>query len=221
MGDDLERAGFSRLHHEIGRPDLDSFDPRRRRVAGPCTFGDPPGDDLVRRGLPREDPATAMRHRAGRLQEQKTLLRSRHADATSTSLLHDVIVVFGRFEAEERQPESVLTAALAVAAAGVAAVLREDRHDLRVEIDRPRLAGVGLIAARRHGRPHPAREHHDDQPARTAERPRGKHAHGALLKGNASRREVFEPYCYSSWSGLHLPSDGTNNSRSEPGFSGG
>ena len=45
-------------------------------------------------------------------------------------------MVFGRLKAEQRKPEAVLPAALAVAAATVAAILGEDRHDLADEVDR-------------------------------------------------------------------------------------
>ena len=45
-------------------------------------------------------------------------------------------MVFGRLKAEQRKPEAVLPAALAVAAASVAAILGEDRHDLADEVDR-------------------------------------------------------------------------------------
>ena len=44
-------------------------------------------------------------------------------------------MILGWFESEQRQPEAVLAAALAVAAAAIAAVLGKDWDDLTDEID--------------------------------------------------------------------------------------
>ena len=57
-------------------------------------------------------------------------------DPPAAPFLDERLVVEGRLEAEQAQPEAVLAARLAVAAAGVAAELGEDRHDLVGEVDR-------------------------------------------------------------------------------------
>ena len=71
-----------------------------------------------------------------------------------------MFVVFGRLKAEEREPEAVLAAALAVAAAAVAAVLGEHRDNMAVELDRrvvaeplddQRHAGLGQVGEAGHG----------------------------------------------------------------------
>ena len=57
-------------------------------------------------------------------------------DAPAAGFLDQGGVIELRLEAEQRQLEAVLAARLAVAAAGVAAELGEDRHDLVAEVDR-------------------------------------------------------------------------------------
>ena len=83
------------------------------------------------------DPlAAAVRQAGGRLQQQQALVGSGGEEPAAAAFLHQVLEVFGRLEAEQRQPEAVLAARLAVAAAAVAAVLGEDRRDLVGKVDR-------------------------------------------------------------------------------------
>ena len=66
---------------------------------------------------------------------------------SATSLLHQEFVIVLGIKSQERQLEAVLAAGLAVAAAAVAAELREDRDDLVLEVDR-NLSATALDADR-------------------------------------------------------------------------
>ena len=82
----------------------------------------------------RLPPPWAMR--AGRLEQQQAVSGAAGKSAAAAVFLDQRLVVELRLEAEQRQLEAVLAARLAVAAAGVAAELGEDRHDLVGEVDR-------------------------------------------------------------------------------------
>ena len=70
-------------------------------------------------------------------------LGSGREDPTAPPFLDQRLVVRLRVEPQQAEPEPVLPGGLAVAAPGVAAVLREDRHDLADEVDRPGVGEVG------------------------------------------------------------------------------
>ena len=74
------------------------------------------------------------------LSSSRLLLGRGGEQAAAAAFLHERCVVELGLEAEQRQREAVLAAGLAVAAAGVAAELGEDRHDLVGEVDRQVLA---------------------------------------------------------------------------------
>ena len=71
-------------------------------------------------------------------------------DAPAAHLAGQAVVVAGGVEAEEREAEAVLAPGRAVATAGVAAGLHEDRHHVEPEAERRRLGRV------RHRRPGPS-----------------------------------------------------------------
>ena len=74
---------------------------------------------------------------AGRLGQQQALLGRGREEPAAAAFLDQRLVVELRLEAEQGEPEAVLAARLAVAAAGVAAELGEDRDDLVGEVDGP------------------------------------------------------------------------------------
>ena len=98
--------------------------------------GDPAADALVFVGVGLHALAAAVGHAARRLEQQQALVGHRRVDAPAAGFLHQGVVVHVRLEAEQRDLEAVLPAGLAVAAAGIAPELGEDRHDLVAEIDR-------------------------------------------------------------------------------------
>ena len=80
--------------------------------------------------------AAAVRRLSDRLRQQQALTRRGREDAPASAFLHEeLVIVFGK-ETEQTELEAVLPAGLAVAAAAVAAELRENRHDLVGEVDR-------------------------------------------------------------------------------------
>ena len=99
-----------------------------------------------------------MRHQSGRLLQQQAALRRGGRQPAAAPFFHQMLVIFARLEAQQRQPEAILPAHLAMTAAGIAAELGENRHDLIGEIDR-RIIGEmrdghgdrSLLAARRLG----------------------------------------------------------------------
>ena len=83
-----------------------------------------------------------MRHRAGRLQEEQALVGRCDRNPAAARFLHDELKVLARFKTEQRQRETILSAALAVATAGVAPGFREDGHDLGWKVDRQIAFGI-------------------------------------------------------------------------------
>ncbi len=73
---------------------------------------------------------------AVRLGQQQAGIGRRRKDPPAAPFLHERFVVERRLEAQQAQPESVLTAGLAVASPRVAAQLGENRHHLVGEMDR-------------------------------------------------------------------------------------
>src|SRR5207245_7057225 len=72
-------------------------------------------------------------------------LRSRRKDSPAAVLTHQGLEVERRLEAQEAEPEAVLPAGLAVAAAGVAAQLGKDRNHLVRKVDRPAGGKLGHL----------------------------------------------------------------------------
>ena len=152
---------------------------------------DPAGNQaiFVRVGL--HLPAAAVGRPGRRLAEQEALLGGGGEEPTPTPFLHERLVIERGLEPEQAQPESVLTARLAVAPARVAAELREDRHDLIGEIDRP--TGRELADGDGNGRVERSERHGD---RRRAVAPRRDRARGVdrrdlrvgTLEGRAIRR---------------------------------
>src|SRR5438309_592652 len=87
--------------------------------------------------LLRGGTAAAVGDRAGGLEQQQAVVGGGEEQAPAAALLDQGVVIEGGVEAEQRQFEAVLAQGLAVAAAGVAAELGEDRHHLVTEADRP------------------------------------------------------------------------------------
>ena len=74
-------------------------------------------------------------------QEQAAIGRG-GKDAPAAGFLDDGVVIEDRIEAEQRQLEAVLPAGPAMTAAGVAAMQRQQRHDVVDEMQRPGLVEV-------------------------------------------------------------------------------
>jgi hypothetical protein len=87
--------------------------------------------------------AAAVRGYADRLGEQHALVGRGRKQPPPAAFFHQVLVVFGRLEAQERKFEAILTAGLAMAAAAVAAELGENRRDLIGKVDQGLVAEVG------------------------------------------------------------------------------
>ena len=70
------------------------------------------------------------------LGQQQAPIRGGRKQTPPAAFLDQVLVVFGRLEAQQRELEAVLAAGFAVATAAVAAELGEDGHDLIGKVDR-------------------------------------------------------------------------------------
>ncbi len=88
-----------------------------------------------------------------RLGQQQALLGRGREEPPASPFLDQRLVVERRLEAEQAEPEPVLTARLAVASARVAAELGEDRHDLVGEVDRPPAANSRTVTGTSTSRP--------------------------------------------------------------------
>ena len=70
-----------------------------------------------------------MRHEARAFLQEQALVGGGERQPPGPRFLDQMLVILRRLEAEQRQPEAVLSVGRAVAAAAVAAILREDRDD--------------------------------------------------------------------------------------------
>ena len=133
------------LHQPLARK---HFDARHRGVgllAIRHALLDPPMHQPISGGVDL-DPLTAAVRQPGRgLEQQQALLGGRGKEPAAAPFLHEILVVFCRLKAQQRQTKAVLPARLAVAAAAVAAVLGEERRDLIRKIDRQILNEVGHL----------------------------------------------------------------------------
>src|SRR4029079_5132362 len=102
-------------------------------------LGDPADDQPIFVAVLLQLVAAAARDSRDALEEEQAVLGRRGEEAPAERLLDQVLVVVTGLEPEEREPEAVLAAALTVAAAAVAAELREDRRDLVREVDERRV----------------------------------------------------------------------------------
>src|SRR5205823_6462870 len=114
--------------------DSDLRDDRIARAADGNVGGDPAADELVLIGIKFHAFAAGVSDAAARLEKQQAVFRRGEEDAPAARLLHQRLIIELRHEAEQREREAVLPARLAVAAARIAAELREDRHDLVGEV---------------------------------------------------------------------------------------
>ena len=71
-----------------------------------------------------------MRHRRQRLEQEQRLLRTSREEPPPARALDDRVIVARRVVPEQREGEAAPALRLAVAAAAVAAGLRQDRHDV-------------------------------------------------------------------------------------------
>ena len=83
-----------------------------------------------------------MRNPAGRLGEEQALLGYHFRHAALATVARQGLEVTRAIVAEERKMEPVLTVRFAVAAAGIAAEPRQDRHDVLSETPGPMIARV-------------------------------------------------------------------------------
>ena len=98
--------------------------------------GHPAGDQGEVMAVRIKPRATAVRQNGRALEEQQAVGGGRRAQAPAAALFHEVLVIFVRLKAEQREAEPILAAAFAVATAAVTTGLGEDRHDFVGEIDR-------------------------------------------------------------------------------------
>src|SRR4029079_19604703 len=90
---------------------------------------DPAAQALVRQAVDREAPAAAVSDLAGGFQENEAVVGRGGEHAPAAGFFDERIKIGERTEAEDAELEAGLALRLAVAAAGVAAGLREQRHD--------------------------------------------------------------------------------------------
>src|SRR5690606_18611890 len=118
--------------------DFDSLDGRIVFLAVGGSLGNPTQQQVVLIGALFQPAAPAVGQLVERFAQQQTELRGRRKNAPPTVLLDQPLEVLFGIEAQQRQAEAVLAARFAMAAAGVAARLGEDRHNLVGEVDWPR-----------------------------------------------------------------------------------
>ena len=137
-----------RQHRALLRKHFDARDDGVFRVAVGHALRNPALEEVVIIGANIQPRAAAVRDDARALEQQQAGVRRRGGEPASARFLHEILVVFLRLEAEEREAKAVLPAALAVAAAAVAAGLGEDGDDGVREVD----GGDNLVVLDRHAR---------------------------------------------------------------------
>ena len=124
------------LHHPAGRHAFDRDDGRIAVAAVGHPLLDPAVQHAIFVAADLHPLSAAVGRAAGRLQQQQAFARRGGKEPPASSLFHQEFVIVLRNKAQQRQLEAVLAAGLAVAAAAVAAELREDGDDLVFEVDR-------------------------------------------------------------------------------------
>src|SRR5439155_2472959 len=81
----------------------------------------------------------AMWQRCSALEEQKAVSGRGGEKPSAAGLFDQVLIILGGFKSEQREPEPILAAGLAMTAATVAARFGENGDDLVCKIDRPDL----------------------------------------------------------------------------------
>ncbi len=135
MGQHLELLFPVDLHHAPLRRHLDRHERGVGLFAVDHAFADPPDQPLVALRAGIESLTAAVRDDVRGLQEQQALLRGRREHPPAVPLLHDVLVILLRLEAEQRQSKTILPVPrLRMAAARITRGLGQDRHDVIHEI---------------------------------------------------------------------------------------
>jgi hypothetical protein len=137
-GDLLALAGFQ---HGVVRFNLQASDAGAIRRGRRGTCGNPSSQYFIGLAVRFHAPAAAVWQHVRRFGEQQAVVGGTRRYAPAAAALGDLVVVPSRIEAEQRQFESVLATGLAVAAPRVAAITAEQRDNLALKIDRPRLLG--------------------------------------------------------------------------------
>src|SRR5439155_14501548 len=113
---------------------------------GPHPLGDPASQDGVLGRILAKTNAAFMRHLARRLLQDQTGFGIERRNPPALRVARQAVQVEGGVLTAQRQTETVFAVEIAVAGAGVAAALAEDRHDVVDEADR-----AGLVRKRLSG----------------------------------------------------------------------
>ncbi len=135
MGHDQNLLLALLAHRPLGREHVDPHDGRVVFVAVGHALQNPAPHQPVGVRILLQPGAAAVRGRADRLEQQQALIRRGRKQPPAAALFDQVLEIFPRLEAQQRQLEAVLPARFAVAAAAIAAQFGEDRHDLIGEVD--------------------------------------------------------------------------------------
>src|SRR5436309_1028322 len=86
-----------------------------------------------------------MSHLPGGFAQQQALLGRCGQDAPAAALLDQSGMVKGRIETEDRESKAILALRLAVTARGIAAVTRQQRRDVVLEVEAARTRRIAHL----------------------------------------------------------------------------
>jgi hypothetical protein len=148
-------------HDAILGQHLNAIHRRIVRAAVGHALSHPAHEHAVVIGIGIDALAAAVRENGRAFEEEQTAIGRSGEEPASARFLHEMLVIFRRFKAEQRKAESVLARRLAVAPAAVATSLGEDGCDLVRKIDRQHL--LELLDVDRDGRVQAVGRSRDDR----------------------------------------------------------
>ncbi len=140
-------------HQPLGREHLDSHHPGVIGSAVGHALPDPAREQVEGRGISVNPKPAAVRDRRRGLEQEQAPVGGSRKQTASPSLDDQIFEIFLGLEAQQRQPEAVLTRGLAVAASAVTPRLGEDGNNLVGEIHASGLADLSDGKAGAGGKP--------------------------------------------------------------------
>jgi hypothetical protein len=147
MGDDLQLGGFTLMHYELARRDLQSLHVQVRIGRRRRPRGDPTPQQAIRIIVLCESHATAVRYFAGGFSQHQAQVGRRGIDPPSASQLHQRFVIEGGIKSKKRKLKPAASLKGPMTLAGATAELREQRRHVADQVRR-RLFRRGRLARR-------------------------------------------------------------------------